>query len=214
MHHDTTTAVEAASSFVNPLTALGMVKTMKAEKHTGIVHTAAASQLGQMLLKICKADGIPLVNIVRRQEQVSLLKSLGAEHVVNTSSPTYDTDLVEALVATGATIAFDALGGGSVGFDILKGMETAATLKGGSRSSYGSTTFKKLYIYGGLNASEPLLLKPHAGMGGFSWAVAGFLLGVGDAAILQEDRQRVANEIKTTFSTTYAYHLSLESMLK
>lgn len=212
-HLDGTTAEDAASSFVNPLTALGMTETMRGEGHTGIVHTAAASQLGQMLVKICLADGIPLVNVVRRQEQVDLLKSLGAQYVVNTSSDSFAKDLVEALSATGATIAFDATGGGTLGFEIVKAMETAAVRRGVAMSPYGSTAFKKLYIYGGLNAGEPLTLYPHAGMGGFSWSIAGFLLGTGFAVITEDNKQRVAREIKTTFATAYARRLSLEQML-
>lgn len=212
-HHNGTTAEEAASSMVNPLTSLGMTNTMRAEGHTGIVHTAAASQLGQMLVKICKADGIPLVNIVRRQEQVDMLKAIGAEYVVDSSAKTFGKDLVEALVATGATIAFDATGGGTLGFEIIKSMETAATRKGAAMNGYGSSTFKKLYIYGGLNAGEPLMLRPHGGMGGFTWAVAGFLMGVGPAAITADMKQRVADEIKTTFATSYSQRLTLEEML-
>jgi NADPH:quinone reductase-like Zn-dependent oxidoreductase len=213
VHHDTTSAEEAASSHINPLTALGMTKTMVAEHHKGIVHTAAASQLGQMLVKICLADNIPLVNIVRRQEQVDLLHSIGAKHVVDSSSHTFHKDLVHALVVTGATIAFDALGGGDLGFQIIKAMETAANKKGASRSNYGSTTYKKLYVYGGLNAGQPLILRPHAGMGGFSWGVAGFLMGIGAASITAADKKRVADEISTTFATNYAQRLTLESML-
>lgn len=212
-HNKGTTAEEAASSFVNPFTALGMVKTMRVEGHTAIVHTAAASQLGQMLVKICNADSVPLVNIVRRQEQVDILKAIGAQYVVNSTATTYEKDLVAALVATGATIAFDATGGGTLGFEIIKAMETAAQRKGAAMTGYGSAVLKKLYIYGGLNAGEPLLLRPHAGMGGFSWSVSGFLLGSGAAAITEEDRQRVANEIKTTFATTYSHRLTLEQML-
>ena len=211
-HHDTTTPEEAASSFVNPLTALGMVKTMKAEGHTGIVHTAAASQLGQMLVKICLADNVPLVNIVRRPAQVTLLKSIGARWVVNSTSPTYEKDLVQALVESGATIAFDATGGGTLAMEIIKSMEAAANLKGGAKSNYGSTVQKKLYFYGGLNAGEPMLLRPFV-MGGFSWTISGFLLGSGTAAITDADKQRVADEIKTTFATSYGSKLSLEDML-
>jgi len=166
-----------------------------------------------MLVKICLADGVPLVNVVRRQEQADLLKSIGAQYVVNTSLKTYEKDLVDALVASGATIAFDATGGGTLGFEIIKGMEMAALRKGGGMTSYGSSTFKKLYIYGGLNAGEPLVLRPHAGMGGFSWSVAGFLLGQGTAKITEEDKLRVAREIKTTFATSYSRRLSLEQML-
>ena len=140
------TAEEAASSFVNPLTAVGMVKTMTAEGHSGIVHTAAASQLGQMLVKLCKADGIPLVNVVRRPEQVELLESIGAEFVVDSSADSYESDLVKAMAGSGATICFDALGGGTLGFEIIRAMETAANMSGSERTGYGSTTFKKLYI--------------------------------------------------------------------
>jgi NADPH:quinone reductase-like Zn-dependent oxidoreductase len=208
-----TTAEDAASSFVNPLTALGMVKTMRAEGHTGIVHTAAASQLGQMLVKICLADRIPLVNVVRRPQQADLLKSIGAEYVVISSAKTYEKDLVDAVATSGATIAFDATGGGTLGFEIIKAMETAAVRRGSGMTGYGSSTYKKLYIYGGLNAAEPLTLRPHAGMGGFSWSVAGFLLGSNAAVITAEDKQRVAREIKTTFATTYSRRLSLEQML-
>ena len=213
VHHNTTTPEEAASSYVNPMTSLGMVKTMHAENHTGIVHTAAASQLGQMLVKICLKDNIPLVNIVRRQEQVDLLKKLGAKYVVNTSSSTFQNDLLTALVETKATIAFDALGGGDLGFQIIKNMEKAAVKTNPATNNYGSSTFKKLYIYGGLNAGQPLVLKPHAGMGGFSWAVAGFLMGVGAATITDADKIRVANEITTTFSTKYSQKLTLNHML-
>ena len=152
------------------------------------------------------------VNVVRRQEQVDQLTALGAEYVVNSSSDTYDADLVAAMAASGSTIAFDATGGGTLGFEIIKAMETAAAAAG-SMNGYGSNTFKKLYIYGGLNAGEPLTLRPHAGMGGFSWGVQGFLLGSGTAAITDDDKQRVADEIKTTFSTSYSQRLSLEQML-
>ena len=145
-HLEGTTAEQAASSFVNPLTAVGMVKTMKAEGHSGIVHTAAASQLGQMLVKLCKADGIPLVNVVRRPEQVELLESIGAEFVVDSSADSYESDLVKAMAGSGATICFDALGGGTLGFEIIRAMETAANMSGSERTGYGSTTFKKLYI--------------------------------------------------------------------
>ena len=212
-HADGTTAEEAASSFVNPLTALGMVKTMRAEGHTGIVHTAAASQLGQMLVKICLAEDIPLVCVVRRSEQVALLKDLGAKHAVSTSSASYEQELIEAVGVAGATICFDALGGGTVGFEVIKAMETAALRAHGRASNYGSGVFKKLYIYGGLNAGQPLILRPHAGMGGFSWAVAGFVLDSGTAIITEEDKQRVAREIKSTFRTVYSRRLTLQQML-
>jgi D-arabinose 1-dehydrogenase-like Zn-dependent alcohol dehydrogenase len=137
-HAADTSAEEAASSWVNPLTALGMVKTMRAENHTGIVHTAAASQLGQMLVKICKKDGIPLVNVVRRPAQVALLKSIGAEYVVDSSAESYERDLTAAMAASGSTICFDALGGGSTGFEIIKAMESAAMQRAGKATNYGS----------------------------------------------------------------------------
>ena len=213
-HEEGTSAEEAASSWVNPLTALGMIKTMRAEGHTGLVHTAAASQLGQMLVKICKADGIPLVNVVRRPAQVALLRAAGAEHVVDTSAAGYQKDLVAAMAASGATMCFDALGGGTTGFEIIKAMESAAQARGGKANNYGSSTFKKLYVYGGLNAGEPMVLKPHAGMGGFSWAVAGFILDEGTAGITEDDKRRVAREIKTTFATTYSRRITLEQMLQ
>ncbi len=145
-HLEGTSAEEAASSFVNPLTALGMLKTMRAEGHKGMVHTAAASQLGQMLVKICEIDGVPLVNVVRRQEQVELLRSIGAKYIVDTSAKSYEKDLVAAMIESGATICFDATGGGTLGFEIIKAMETAAVRRGGGMTGYGSSTFKKLYI--------------------------------------------------------------------
>ena len=151
--------------------------------------------------------------VVRRQEQVALLKALGAEHVVSTSSAGYEKELTEAVGAAGATICFDALGGGTVGFEVVKAMETAALRAHGRASNYGSGVFKKLYIYGGLNAGQPLTLRPHAGMGGFSWSVAGFVLDSGSAIITEEDKQRVAREIKSTFTTVYARRLTLEQML-
>ena len=141
-----------------------------------------------------------------------MLKSIGARWVVNSTSPTYEKDLVQALVESGATIAFDATGGGTLAMEIIKSMEAAANLKGGAKSNYGSTVQKKLYFYGGLNAGEPMLLRPFV-MGGFSWTISGFLLGSGTAAITDADKQRVADEIKTTFATSYGSKLSLEDML-
>ena len=171
---DGTSAAEAASSFVNPLTALAFVETMKMENHTALVHTAAASNLGQMLVKICKADSVPLVNIVRKQEQVDLLKSLGAEYVCNTSDPDFMKDLVKALIETGATLGFDATGGGNNGElpgQILSAMEVAANSTAKEYSRYGSDTYKQVYIYGGLDR-QPTLLKRAFGM---SWGLGGWL---------------------------------------
>ena len=213
---DGTTPAEAASSFVNPLTALAFVETMKMENHTALVHTAAASNLGQMLVKICKNDGIPLVNIVRKQEQVDLLKSLGAEYVCNTSDESFMDDLVTALVETGATLGFDATGGGNNGElpgQILAAMEIAANKNATEYSRYGSDTYKQVYIYGGLDQSPTILKRAF----GLSWGLGGWLLTpmIGKIGMerFQEMRQRVAKEIKTTFASSYAKEISFEEML-
>ena len=165
------TAKDGASSFVNPLTALGMLETMRREGHSGLVHTAAASNLGQMLVKLCHKDGVPLVNIVRKPDQEELLRSLGAVHVCNTSSPTFTTDLVEALKATSATLAFDATGGGTLASQILNGMEEAANSTAAEYSRYGSTVHKQVYIYGGLDTG-PTMLTRNFGMAWGDWRVA------------------------------------------
>jgi NADPH2:quinone reductase len=208
-----TTPAQGASCFVNPLTALGMVETMKMENHTALVHTAAASNLGQMLVKICLADGVQLVNIVRKKEQVEQLKALGAVYVCNTSEPTFKEDLVDALVATGATIAFDATGGGRLASDILSAMEIAANKSADGHSIYGSTTYKQVYIYGGLDRSPTTLNRAF----GMSWGLGGWLLTPFIGKIGMEKfgalRQRVANEIKTTFSSHYTKEISLAEVL-
>ncbi len=212
-----TSPAEAASSFVNPLTALAFIETMKMENHTAIVHTAAASNLGQMLVKICKADDIPLVNIVRKQEQVDILKDIGAEHVCNTSDSNFMEGLVSALVTTGATLGFDATGGGNGGElpgQILAAMEVAANKTAKEYSRYGSDTYKQVYIYGGLDQS-PTILKRSYGM---SWGLGGWLLTpmIGRIGMekFQAMRTRVAKEIKTTFASTYANEISFEEMLQ
>ena len=212
-----TSPAEAASSFVNPLTALAFIETMKMENHTAIVHTAAASNLGQMLVKICKDDDIPLVNIVRKQEQVDLLKDIGAKHICNTSDPDFMESLVSALVATGATLGFDATGGGNNGElpgQILAAMEVAANKMAKEYSRYGSDTYKQVYIYGGLDQS-PTILKRSYGM---SWGLGGWLLTpmIGRIGMekFQAMRARVAKEIKTTFASTYANEISFEEMLQ
>tara|TARA_B100000214_G_scaffold157891_1_gene113277 strand:- start:2792 stop:3928 length:1137 start_codon:yes stop_codon:yes gene_type:complete len=212
-----TSPAEAASSFVNPLTALAFIETMKMENHTAIVHTAAASNLGQMLVKICKDDGIPLVNIVRKQEQVDILKGIGAEHVCNTSDSNFMKNLVSALVTTGATLGFDATGGGNGGElpgQILAAMEVAANKTAKEYSRYGSDTYKQVYIYGGLDQS-PTILKRSYGM---SWGLGGWLLTpmIGRIGMekFQAMRTRVAKEIKTTFASTYANEISFEEMLQ
>ena len=208
-----TTPAEGASCFVNPLTALGMVETMKMESHTALVHTAAASNLGQMLVKICLADGVQLVNIVRKKEQVEQLKALGAVHVCNSSEPTFKEDLVDALVATGATIAFDATGGGKLASEILAAMEIAANKSSDGHSIYGSTTYKQVYIYGGLDRSATILNRAF----GMSWGLGGWLLTPFIGKIGMEKfgalRQRVSNEIKTTFYSHYTREISLADVL-
>ena len=212
-----TSPAEAASSFVNPLTALSFVETMKMENHTALVHTAAASNLGQMLVKICKDDGIPLVNIVRKSEQVELLKNLGAEYVCNTSDESFMDDLVNALVATGATLGFDATGGGNNGElpgQILSAMEIAANKTAKEYSRYGSDTYKQVYIYGGLDQSPTVLKRAY----GMSWGLGGWLLTPMIGKIGMEKfgqmRMRVAKEIKTTFASSYAEEISFEEMLQ
>jgi NADPH:quinone reductase-like Zn-dependent oxidoreductase len=208
-----TKALDAASCFVNPLTALGMTESMRLEGHSAIVHTAAASNLGQMLNRICVDDGIELVNIVRREEHVKLLKNQGASFVVNSTSPDFRNDLVDACTKTGATIGFDAVGGGDLATEILHAMEIAASSSGGEYSRYGSTTHKQMYVYGGLDRG-PTLLKRSYGM---AWGVAGWLLPnflakIGPARS-SELRQRVATELATTFASSYSDTLSLESIL-
>jgi NADPH:quinone reductase len=213
--HADATPKDAASCFVNPLTALAMVETMRLEGHTALVHTAAASNLGQMLVKICVKDGVELVNIVRSVEQSALLKSLGAKHVVDTSTPTFMEDLIAALTATGATIAFDAIGGGKLAGQLLTGMEVAANQRaGGAYSRYGSTTYKQVYIYGGLDTGPTELNRAF----GMSWGLGGFLLtpflvkvGPGET---QRLRQRVADELKTTFASHYTAEISLAEALQ
>jgi NADPH2:quinone reductase len=212
-----TSPADAASSFVNPLTALSFLETMKMENHTAIIHTAAASNLGQMLVKICKDDAVPLVNIVRKDEQVEILKNLGAEYICNTSDDNFMENLVEALVETGATLGFDATGGGNNGElpgQILSAMEIAANKTSKEYSRYGSDTYKQVYIYGGLDQS-PTILKRAFGM---SWGLGGWLLTpmIGKIGMekFQEMRLRVAKEIKTTFASSYAQEISFEEMLQ
>ncbi|MDC0185137.1 zinc-binding dehydrogenase, partial [Rhodobiaceae bacterium] len=201
-----TSSADAASSFVNPLTALSFLETMKMENHTAIIHTAAASNLGQMLVKICKDDAVPLVNIVRKDEQVEILKNLGAKYICNTSDDNFMENLIEALVETGATLGFDATGGGNNGElpgQILSAMEIAANKTTKEYSRYGSETYKQVYIYGGLDQSPTILKRAY----GMSWGLGGWLLTpmIGKIGMekFQEMRMRVAKEIKTTFASSY-----------
>lgn len=200
---------QAAACFVNPLTSQAMVEVMRMENHTALVHTAAASNLGQMLQKICIAEGVDLVNIVRKQEQVDILKRLGAKYVCNSSEDSFHEDLTKALVATGATIAFDATGGGTLAGEILSCMEAAANKTATEYSRYGSNTFKQVYIYGGLDRSPTTLNRNF----GFSWSLGGFLLtpfmGRLGGEGVQRLRQRVVDEIDTTFASHYTKEVSL-----
>ena len=211
---DGATAKEGASSFVNPLTALGMLETMRREEHSALVHTAAASNLGQMLVKACLADGVPLVNIVRKAEQEEILRGLGAVHVCNSASPSFEADLVEALKATSATLAFDATGGGTLASQILNGMEQAASATAAQYSRYGSSVHKQVYIYGSLDTSPTVLTRNFGmawGVGG--WLLTPFLAGAGPETIARL-RARVAAELTTTFASTYTQEVSLAGLLK
>ena len=207
------TAADGASCFVNPLTALAMVKTMQLEGHTALVHTAAASNLGQMLNKICIKDGVELVNIVRSDEQTKILKDIGAKHIVDSSKPTFMEDLIAALTATGATLAFDAIGGGKLAGQILAAMEISLNSRPGAYSRYGSSTHKQVYIYGRLSL-EPTILTAAYGM---AWGVGGFLLTPFLAKVGMEEagkmRARVAAELKTTFASHYTNTISLRDAL-
>jgi NADPH2:quinone reductase len=206
-------AAQAASCFVNPLTALGFIETLKREGHRALVHTAAASNLGQMLNRLCKADGIELVNIVRRPEQVTLLKQLGATHVCDSSSPTFMSDLTAAIDATGATLAFDATGGGTLANQILTAMEAALSRTLTTYSRYGSPVKKQVYLYGGLDVRPTELTRSY----GMSWAVGGWLV-FQYLSMLGEDanralRARVMAEITTTFASNYTTEISLSDMI-
>jgi NADPH:quinone reductase-like Zn-dependent oxidoreductase len=204
-----TDPADAAAAFVNPLTALGMVETMRAEGHTALVHTVGASNLGLMLNRICLDDGVDLVNIVRKPEHVEQLRSLGAAHVVDSSADSFVDDLTEALRATRATIAFDAIGGGELASILLSRMEKVASERAGEFSRYGSDTHKQVYIYGGLDRG-PTTLRRDFGM---SWGIGGWLLTPFLVKAGQETadrlRQRVADEITTTFASSYGTRLSL-----
>jgi NADPH:quinone reductase-like Zn-dependent oxidoreductase len=208
-----TTPADGASWFVNPLTALGMTETMRREGHKALVHTAAASNLGQMLNKICLKDGIDLVNIVRSPEQAAILRKIGAKHIVDSSAATFMDDLTNALVETGATLAFDAIGGGKLAGQILTCMEIAANKTAKVYSRYGSSVHKQVYIYGGLD-TRPVELSRAFGMawGVGGWLLTPFLQKIG--ADGQKLRQRVAAELKTTFASHYTQVVSLQEALQ
>jgi NADPH2:quinone reductase len=208
-----TSAAEGASCFVNPLTSLSMTEVMRREGHKALVHTAAASNLGQMLNKICIKDGIALVNIVRKPEQAEILKKIGAKYIVDSSAPTFMEDLTKALIETGATLCFDAIGGGKLAGQVLTCMEAAANASAKEYSRYGSNVYKQVYIYGGLDRGPTELNRSF----GMQWGVGGWLLtpflqkiGFADA---QKLRERVAAELKTTFASHYTREVSLPEAL-
>lgn len=208
------TAKDGASSFVNPLTALSMIETMRMEGHTALVHTAAASNLGQMLNRICQADKVELVNIVRKKDQAKLLKDMGAKHVVDSSSENFMAELIDAIHATGATLAFDATGGGTLASTILSAMEAAAARTPGAYSIYGSVKHKQVYLYGGLDTSATVLNRGYGmawGVGG--WLLPNFLAKAGND-VATRLRTRVANELKTTFASHYTDEISLSEALQ
>jgi NADPH:quinone reductase-like Zn-dependent oxidoreductase len=214
VHRDDTTSIEAASSFVNPLTVLTFLETMKRENHTALVHSAAASNLGQMLVRLCQKDKVPLVNIVRKAEQKDLLQKLGADHIVNTSDADYMAQLEASIEATGAMMGFDATGGGQLASDMLTAMERVAIKDPANLDAYGSIIHKQVYLYGNLELTPTTLNRAY----GMNWSIGGWLLmiqlgkyGADCAASL---RQRVADEIKTTFASSYTAELSLTDMLQ
>jgi NADPH2:quinone reductase len=204
---------DGASSFVNPLTALGMVETMRREGHSALVHTAAASNLGQMLNRVCLADGIELVNVVRRPEQADLLRDLGARHVIDSSAESFMADLVEAIRATGATLAFDAVGGGRLASDILNAMEAAVTDPDAPYSRYGTDVHKQVYVYGGLDRRPTELRRGF----GFAWGIGGWLLMPFLSSLTVEDlvrlKGRIAAELTTTFASRFTEEISLDQVL-
>ena len=208
-------AADGAAMFVNPLTALSFVETMRMEGHKAIVHTAAASNLGQMLQKICLADGIPLVNIVRSDAQAKILTDIGATHVLNGNAPDFRARLVDAIAETGATLAFDAIGGGTLGGDIVQAMEQAANRSMSEYSRYGSNVFKQLYIYGALDPSPTVLNRLAYG---FQWSVSGYLLTPWIQKAPRETvarmRQRVLDELTTTFASHYTATIGLAEALQ
>ena len=208
-----TPARVGASSFVNPMTALGMVETMRMEGHSALVHTAAASNLGQMLVRLCIEENVPLVNIVRSSAQVETLRALGAKYILDSTSPMFMKDLVAALTETSATLAFDATGGGKLASQILTAIEAASVANATEYSRYGSTTFKQVYIYGGLDRSETVLTRSF----GFSWSIGGWLLTpfltkIGLEGLIRL-RDRVASGLTTTFASHYTKEISLQEAL-
>ena len=207
-------AADGASAFVNPMTALGMIETMRMEDHAALVHTAAASNLGQMLNRLCQEEQVPLVNIVRRPEQEELLRAAGAAFVCDSSKPEFMNELTAALTATGATLAFDATGGGMLASQILTCMEASASASADAYSRYGSTVHKQVYIYGGLDRSPTVLTRNF----GMAWGIGGWLLTpflgkIGLEGIIRL-RERVAAGLTTTFASNYTAQVSLSGALR
>lgn len=207
-----TTPREAASAFINPLTVLAMVETLRREGHTALVHTAAASNVGHMLQRLCNVEGIPLVNVVRSRDQARALEATGARHIVDSSLPTFDAELTEAVAATGATLAFDAIGGGTMAARILAAMEAAALRKTTGYLRYGTPVAKQVYVYGALDTRPTEVARTF----GMAWGIGGWLMtwqllksGAAQEAAL---RERVAREIRTTFATTYGAEIGLADL--
>ncbi len=211
---DGVTAEEGASSFVNPMTTLGMIGTMRHEGYKGIVHTAAASNLGQMLVKLTQSEGVPLVNIVRSEAQAALLRDLGATHVIDSSAPDFMTNLIEAIAETEAYLAFDAIGGGRLAGQILTAMETAAVRTNPANGPYGSTQMKQVYIYGGLSTAPTEINRGF----GMKWGIGGWLLTpylqLAGPEEIGRMRAKVAAELRTTFASRYTSRISLDEAVK
>ena len=211
---DDISAAEGADVFCNPLTALAMVETLRQTGQRAMIHTAAASNLGKMLVRICKEDGIPLVNIVRRGEQAEMLRALGATHICDSSQPGFADELGRAVADTGATVAFDAIGGGVMADRLLTAMEAAAAARMGGFSPYGSQDMKRVYIYGLLDGSPTML--PRAGYG-MIWAVEGWamppVLARAGAERTGALVQRVVAGLTGTFASDFAQSVSLAGAL-
>ncbi|MCH1568874.1 MAG: zinc-binding dehydrogenase [Alphaproteobacteria bacterium] len=212
-HKDDTTANEAASSYVNPLTALGFIETLKAEGHKAMVHTAAASNLGQMVLKLCQQEGIDIICVIRSDEQAKILKDLGAKYIVDSTADDFNAQLVDAMADTEATLGFDAIGAGDMADTLLSSMERALSRNASGLNTYGSDQHKQVYIYGRLAQGAVTLGQSygmHWGLGG--WLLTPFLQKAG-LEKLAEMQTRVADEIKTTFASHITDELTLSEAI-
>ena len=206
--------VEGASLFVNPMTVQAFLETMKLEGHSAMVHTAAASNLGQMLARLCLKQDVPLVAIVRSEAQEGLLKDIGLQHVVNSSTEDFMPRLVAAIATTGATLGFDAVGGGRLASQMLTAMDQAQAKRGAEYSIYGSTAHKQVYLYGRLDPSPTSL---SAGLGMY-WGVGGWLLTPRLAQLGRERtmamRRYAVEERNGVFASHYTQTISLEELLE